>query len=73
LALVVVQGYAAHTCLGWVCGFAANPTQTFLCVVVRRQAHRVLMPPQRATLHQPCVVVVVGGDVVTNHHNHAFY
>jgi hypothetical protein len=24
------RGYVKNTCLGWVCGTAANPTQTFL-------------------------------------------
>jgi hypothetical protein len=44
------QGYAEIICLGWVCGRAANPTQTISSVVVRRQAHRVLFNVQSFAL-----------------------
>jgi hypothetical protein len=37
------QGYAEIICLGCVCGYAANTTQTISFVVVRRQVYRVLL------------------------------
>jgi hypothetical protein len=62
---VANQGYAEISCLGWVCGIAANPTQTISLVVVRRPAQTCVcqqyLAKSRASLWKWKHISVFGG------------
>jgi hypothetical protein len=61
------QGYAEIIGLGWVCGYAANPTQTISFVVVRRQARRVLIHVLYPSCDRrlQCEAITPGGRFLT--------